>query len=111
MSKVHMDDALLDHLSHLARLRFSGEERDLIRQDLERILDFIDKLENVDTEGVEPLTYLSDRSYVLQSPEDQVLRQDRVEQPPSISHEEALKNAPGKDSDYFRVPKVLDKSS
>ena len=111
MSKVPMDDALLDHLSHLARLRFTGEERKLIRQDLERILGFIDKLENVNTQGVEPLTYLSDRTYVLQAPEDHVLRQDQVEQPPSISHQEALKNAPGKDSDFFRVPKVLDKSS
>jgi aspartyl-tRNA(Asn)/glutamyl-tRNA(Gln) amidotransferase subunit C len=56
-----------------------------------------EKLNEVDTEGVEPLIYMSDN--------ENVLREDEVVQ--SISHEDALKNAPKKDSDFFRVPKVI----
>jgi aspartyl-tRNA(Asn)/glutamyl-tRNA(Gln) amidotransferase subunit C len=68
-----------------------------MRQDLEKILEMCEKLNEVDTEGVEPLIYMSDN--------ENVLREDEVVQ--SISHEDALKNAPKKDSDFFRVPKVI----
>jgi aspartyl-tRNA(Asn)/glutamyl-tRNA(Gln) amidotransferase subunit C len=64
---------------------------------LEKILEMCEKLNEVDTEGVEPLIYMSDN--------ENVLREDEVVQ--SISHEDALKNAPKKDSDFFRVPKVI----
>ncbi|MEY4329946.1 MAG: hypothetical protein RL609_694, partial [Bacteroidota bacterium] len=62
------------------------------------ILVMCEKLKEVDTEGVEPLIYLTNS--------ETVLREDVVIQ--SISHEEALKNAPKSDSDFFRVPKVID---
>ena len=68
-----------------------------MRQDLEKIMEMCEKLNEVDTEGVEPLIYMSDN--------ENVLREDEVVQ--SISHEDALKNAPKKDSDFFRVPKVI----
>jgi aspartyl-tRNA(Asn)/glutamyl-tRNA(Gln) amidotransferase subunit C len=57
------------------------------------------KLSEVPTDGVEPLIFMSD--------EVNVLRDDEIE--PSVSHDDALKNAPKRDSDYFRIPKVLDK--
>jgi aspartyl-tRNA(Asn)/glutamyl-tRNA(Gln) amidotransferase subunit C len=57
-----------------------------------------EKLKEVDTEGVEPLIYLTNS--------ETVLREDVVVQ--TISHEEALRNAPKSDSDFFRVPKVID---
>ena len=60
--------------------------------------DWLEKLKEVDTENVEPLTTMSH--------EINVLREDEVKE--HLSHERALKNAPKKDSDYFRVPKVLD---
>jgi aspartyl-tRNA(Asn)/glutamyl-tRNA(Gln) amidotransferase subunit C len=60
---------------------------------------FVDKLSELDTTGVEPLIFMSN--------EVNRLRDDSTEQ--SVSHEEALRNAPKKDSDYFRIPKVLDK--
>jgi aspartyl-tRNA(Asn)/glutamyl-tRNA(Gln) amidotransferase subunit C len=60
---------------------------------------FVDKLSELDTTGVEPLIFMSE--------EVNRLREDVAVQ--SISHEEALHNAPKKDSDYFRIPKVLDK--
>jgi aspartyl-tRNA(Asn)/glutamyl-tRNA(Gln) amidotransferase subunit C len=60
---------------------------------------FIEKLNEVDTTGVEPLLFMSD--------EINVLREDIVEG--SVSREEALKNAPLKDEQFFKVPKVIRK--
>ena len=63
------------------------------------IIDFCDKLKEVDTTGVDPLIYVSSESNVL--------REDRVGD--HLSKEQVLKNAPSKDSDYFKVPKVIKK--
>lgn len=96
---MKIDDELIDKLSNLAKLEFHGEERENIKADLDRILGFVEKLKEVDTEGVEPLIYMTD--------EYAVLREDKAKN--TLSKEEALKNAPSRDSDYFRVPKVLNK--
>lgn len=87
----------VDQLAALARLKFEGEEKEQIRQDLEKILDMCEKLNEVNTDGVEPLIYMTDTKNYL--------REDKVEQ--QMTHKEALKNAPKKDSDFFRVPKVI----
>lgn len=84
-------------LAHLARLEFSEAEIEEMQSDMDKILGFVDKISELDLEGVEPLIYMSD--------ERNVLRTDEVEQ--LITKDEALKNAPDKDTDYFRVPKVL----
>ena len=94
---MRIDDALLDRLSTLAKLRFEGEEREKIKADMERMLEFVDTLSEVDTEGVEPLIHMTD--------EVNRLRPDVVES--TTTQEEALKNAPSKDSYYFKVPKVI----
>lgn len=96
---MEINDKTVDHLAYLARLEFSAEEKENIKQDLSRIITWIDKLNELDTKNVEPLIYMSN--------EINVLRNDEVNN--SVSHEDALLNAPKKDSDYFRVPKVLDK--
>ncbi|GAB5540100.1 MAG: Asp-tRNA(Asn)/Glu-tRNA(Gln) amidotransferase subunit GatC [Salibacteraceae bacterium] len=96
---MDINDAMIDKLADLSRLKFEGEAREEIKSDLSRMLSFVDKLNEVDTEGVEPLIYMNE--------EPLKLRADTVNQ--EISQEEALKNAPSKDSDYFKVPKVLDK--
>ena len=70
-----------------------------MKGDLEKILAFVDKLNEIDTKGVEPLIYMSD--------EVNVLRADEITE--ETSQEDALKNAPQKDSDYFKVPTVLKK--
>jgi aspartyl-tRNA(Asn)/glutamyl-tRNA(Gln) amidotransferase subunit C len=70
-----------------------------MKADLENILGFVDKLSEIDTEGVDPLIYLSE--------ELNVLRTDEIGE--EITQEDALKNAPEKDSDYFKVPTVLKK--
>lgn len=98
---MDVNDELLDHISHLARLSFEGEERSAIKQDMKNITDFMNKLEELDTSDVEPLKFMLD--------EVNVLREDIPGD--AVSHEEALKNAPKKDSDYFRIPKVLDKTA
>jgi aspartyl-tRNA(Asn)/glutamyl-tRNA(Gln) amidotransferase subunit C len=67
-------------------------------KDMNGIIAFVEKLNEVNTDGIEPLTTMSH--------EVNALREDEVT--PHLSHERALKNAPGKDSDYFRVPKVLE---
>ncbi len=90
---------IIDHIAHLSRLEFEGEKKDAIREDLERIISFMDKLQEVDTENVEPLIFMTD--------EVDHLREDVVQE--TITQEEALKNAPKRDSDYFRIPKVLNK--
>ncbi|MFM8597012.1 MAG: Asp-tRNA(Asn)/Glu-tRNA(Gln) amidotransferase subunit GatC [Flavobacteriales bacterium] len=96
---MEVTEALIDHIAHLSRLSFEGAEKDAIRQDMQRMIAFVDKLSELDTTGVEPLIFMSE--------EVNRLREDQAFQ--SISHEEALLNAPKKDTDYFRIPKVLDK--
>jgi aspartyl-tRNA(Asn)/glutamyl-tRNA(Gln) amidotransferase subunit C len=88
----------LDKIAHLARLEFAEADADKILTDMNGILAFVDKLNEVDTEGVEPLTNMSH--------EINAFREDEVK--PHLSHESALLNAPKKDEDYFRVPKVLE---
>ena len=96
---MKIDDQMIDKISGLAYLEFGEEEKEKIRQDLEKILTFVEKLRELDTENVEPLVYLSDKT--------DVLREDRMI--PTISIEEALLNAPEKSGHFFKVPKVIRK--
>ena len=96
---MKVDTALVDKIAALAKLRFDDNAKEAIRQDLEQILDFADKLNELDTAEVEPLIYITE--------ELNALRED--EPGGTVTKEEALKNAPQRDSDYFKVPKVLDK--
>lgn len=96
---MEVTEEIIDHIAHLARLEFKGEAKETIRQDLENIINFMEKLQEVDTENVEPLIFMTK--------EVNHLREDVAIE--TVSHEEALKNAPKKDSDYFRIPKVLNK--
>ncbi len=89
---------LLDKIAHLARLEFDEKDADKMMQDMTEIVEWVEKLKEVDTEGVEPLTTMSH--------EINALREDEVRD--HLSHERALRHAPQKDADYFRVPKVLD---
>lgn len=96
---MQVDEKLVGRLSELAKLEFNSEEKSEIIKDLNNILQFVDKLKELNTEGIEPLVYLSSQ--------DNKLRADIVKN--EISKEDALKNAPLKDSDYIKVPKVLQK--
>ena len=96
---MSIDSKKIDDIAHLARLEFSSEDKESIKADLGRIINFCDKLNEVDTTGVEPLIYMSNRNTVLRDDEAKCM----------ISKKEALKNAPSADSDYFKVPKVITK--
>jgi aspartyl-tRNA(Asn)/glutamyl-tRNA(Gln) amidotransferase subunit C len=96
---IQVNDELINHLAHLAKLEFEAGEKDAIKADLEKIIGFCEQLNQVDTEGVEPLIYMTE--------DTNVLRNDEVKG--HLTKEEALLNAPKKDSDYFRAPKVIDK--
>lgn len=97
MSRI--SNETIDKIAHLARLEFENEAKEQISKDMNRMLDFVDKLNELNTDSVEPLIYMSR--------EVNVMRDDEVKN--DISQKEALKNAPKKDSDYFKVPKVVDK--
>ena len=94
-----VNDELVDQLAHLARLEIKPEEKESIKEDLQKMIAFIEKLNEIDTTGVEPLLFMSD--------EMNVLREDKVQG--SVTREEALKNAPLKDDQFFKVPKVIRK--
>ena len=95
---MKIDRELLNKTAHLARLEFDENSAESMMADMSKIITWVEKLNEVDTEGVEPLTTMSH--------EINVLREDEVK--PHLSHERALKNAPKKDADYFRVPKVME---
>jgi aspartyl-tRNA(Asn)/glutamyl-tRNA(Gln) amidotransferase subunit C len=95
---MEINRELLDKIAHLARLEFDEKDADKMMKDMTDIVNWVEKLKEVDTEGIEPLTTMSH--------EINALREDQVKE--HLSHERALLHAPKKDADYFRVPKVLE---
>ena len=96
---MNVNDELIDKLSNLARLEFNSEEKEDIKKDLQQMIGFIDKLNELDTTGVDPLLHMSENINVL--------REDEVGG--TISREEAFRNAPLHDEQFFKVPKVIRK--
>ncbi|MDX1672852.1 MAG: Asp-tRNA(Asn)/Glu-tRNA(Gln) amidotransferase subunit GatC [Balneolaceae bacterium] len=86
------------YIADLARLQLSEEEMETLLDDMNKILDYMDTLEELDTGNVEPLEHVIE----LESS----FRKDEAKE--SLDHEEALKNAPDADSDYFKVPRVIE---
>ena len=95
---MEINRELLDKIAHLARLEFDEKDADKMMKDMTDIVNWVEKLKEVDTEGIEPLTTMSH--------EINALREDQVKE--HLTHERALLHAPKKDADYFRVPKVLE---
>lgn len=91
---------IIDKIAELTKLSFKGEEKEVMKIDMENILSFMNILSKVDTHNVKPLKYVTEGMMDL-----------RTDQPElNITKSQALVNAPSKDSDYFKVPKVLGKS-
>jgi aspartyl-tRNA(Asn)/glutamyl-tRNA(Gln) amidotransferase subunit C len=95
---MEINDELINKLEHLAKLSLSPEEKEIMKKDLGNILGMIDKIQEVDTENVEPLRYINS--------DVNVLRDDFAEN--AINNEQALRNAPSKREPYITVPKVID---
>lgn len=94
---MEVTNEMIDRLAHLSRLTFSDEEKTELKQDLEKMIGFVEKLKEVDTTGAEPLLHISEAVNVL--------REDEIKQ--TITKQEALINAPRTDGNYFIVPKVI----
>ncbi len=98
---MKLDEATLDRIAELAKLDVSDPAvRASLLNDMQRVIGFVEKLNEVDTTGVEPLIFMTE--------ETDVLRDDVAER--TVPKADALRNAPVKDSDYFKVPRVVDKS-
>ncbi|MES2430862.1 MAG: Asp-tRNA(Asn)/Glu-tRNA(Gln) amidotransferase subunit GatC [Bacteroidota bacterium] len=96
---MKVNDELVNKITHLARLQFSDTEKASIKTDLQRMIEFVEKLNELDTTGVKPLLHMTDNVNVL--------REDEVKG--SLDKKEALKNAPMHDDNFFKVPKVIKK--
>ena len=96
---MEVNNKLIQDIAKLSKLKFDERSSEKMKADLEKILAFVNKLNKIDTEGIEPLIYMSD--------ETNVLRADEISE--QTAQDQALKNAPQKDSDYFKVPTVLKK--
>jgi aspartyl-tRNA(Asn)/glutamyl-tRNA(Gln) amidotransferase subunit C len=89
------------HVADLANLELTGQEQKRLAKDLNSILEYIDRLNELDTSDVPPMAQA-----VAGSAAD-ALRADELR--PSLPHEAALQNAPNTDGVFFRVPKVIEK--
>jgi aspartyl-tRNA(Asn)/glutamyl-tRNA(Gln) amidotransferase subunit C len=96
---MEVNDAMIDNLAHLARLRFTESEKQKLKADMQKMIAFVEKLNELDTTGIEPLLHMT--------AEVNVLREDEVKN--SVSRQQALANAPVHDDAFFKVPKVIKK--
>lgn len=96
---MEVNDAMVDKLAHLSRLQFNDTEKADIKKDLQRMIGFVEKLNELNLDNTTPMLFMSE--------EVNVLREDELAG--SVSREEALKNAPLHDNQFFKVPKVIRK--
>ena len=91
------DKKSVEYVANLARIRITSEEKDSLGEQFSKIIGYIDKLKELDVEGVEPLRGASISR--------DVFREDKVI--PSNCREDILKNSPSREGDYFKIPKVI----
>ncbi len=94
---MKIDIETLRKIAHLARLELDPGKEEAMIKDLNEIITWVEQLQEIDTEGIEPLTNMSH--------EVNVFREDKAGE--HLDRTRALKNAPEHDDEYFRVPKVL----
>lgn len=96
---MQINDELLSKLATLARIKVDDSKKEKMKEDLSEIISWMEKLREVDTQGIEPLTNMSK--------EINRWREDKPGE--TMDRNEALENAPLKDDKFFKVPKVLKK--
>lgn len=99
LNLMEVNRETIEKLARLSRLHFSEEEKTEIQADLQKMIHFVDKLNELDTTGLEPVLHMSN--------EKNMLRDDVVQG--AVTAEEALANAPEKHDSFFTVPKVIRK--
>lgn len=95
---MKIDKDSIKKIAHLARLEFDESSAEKMSKDMSQILDWVEQLNELDTTDIAPLTTMSS--------EVNVMREDKIGT--HLDREAGLKNAPNRDSEYFRVPKVLE---
>ncbi len=88
----------VEYVAHLSRLKLSEEEKDRFARQLDAILQAVEKLNELDTDGVEPLVHVA--------PRRNVFREDAAGE--SLPREEALRNAPEQSEGCFKVPRIIE---
>lgn len=112
---MKVTDKDVAYVADLANLELTPEERTGMLRDLNSILEYVDRLDELDTSDVPPMAQVSDRYGVDESKQGSerfayASREDAVEGlRKSLPHDEALANAPDADEDFFRVPKVIER--
>ncbi len=96
---MKLNKALIKKISDLAHLEFDGESLNMIQKDMHDMLNYINKIKEIDTQNIQPL--------INPIEEESELREDKAKE--SIKKTDLLKNAPDKNSDYFKVPKFIKK--
>lgn len=106
---MRITDADVAYVANLANLELTDDERRRMVKDLDAILTYIDRLNELDTSDVPPMAQVFTQSGVTDSDANNTgaLREDLVE--PCLTHEEAMQNAPNSDGRFFRVPKVIER--
>jgi aspartyl-tRNA(Asn)/glutamyl-tRNA(Gln) amidotransferase subunit C len=99
---MKITDEEVRRVAELASLALRDDEVERMAKDLDSILSHIDKLNELDTTGVEPMAQV-----LFEAGETATLREDRER--PSLSNSEALANAPVSGSGYFKVPRVIER--
>ena len=97
---MKINKEIITKLSGLSKLKFNKEEAELISEDLSKMVNFINQLNELETDGIEPLIHMNE--------EVNSWREDKLDD--ILDQEKALANSPVKDSTYFKLPKVLDKN-
>jgi aspartyl-tRNA(Asn)/glutamyl-tRNA(Gln) amidotransferase subunit C len=97
MKTKHLSKKEVEHVAWLAHIELSEEEKALFTEQFNEILEYFKKIDNVDTEGVEPTYHVLDLKNVY--------RKD--ETAPSLTTEEALKNAPKKEKKFLKAPRIV----
>jgi len=95
---MKIDKTVVEHVAHLARLSLAPEEIELYTQQIDRILEYMDKLNSIDTIGIEPTTHAV--------PLGNVFRQDEVNH--NFQVEESVGNAPERMGSFFKVPPIIE---
>lgn len=96
---MSVNNKQVEQIAKLARLKFDENEIENLTKDMNKILDYMDQLNELDTDNIEPLSHPLDLSNVM--------REDNLKE--SISREEVFKNAPSHNEEFFKVPKVINK--
>jgi aspartyl-tRNA(Asn)/glutamyl-tRNA(Gln) amidotransferase subunit C len=112
---MKVTDKDVAYVADLANLELTGEERAHMLRDLNSILEYIERLNELETDNVAPMAQFSDRSGIDDSRQDSgrfayAIRDDvRNGLRESLPHDIAVKNAPDTDGTFFEVPKVIER--